>query len=146
MVQQIVHSAIVHSISTIWIERNQRCFHNKKKAMTTLFNSILTEVKLSYSMHLINGNSTMVDYTVSRLFNIPFKVKSVTPSQIIYWKPPSSGVVKFNCDGSSVGNHPCGSIGVVIRDSISSFLGALASNIGYASPLDAEFSAIMLVI
>jgi ribonuclease HI len=54
--------------------------------------------------------------------------------------------VKLNCDGSSVGAHPCGAVGIVIRDSNMVFLGALTSNIGYATPIEAEFCACMLAI
>ena len=146
MVHQILTSAISHTIWTIWIERNQRYFHDKRQAMSSLFNSILAEVKLSHSLNLVKGNSTMIDYKVAKLFNIPFKIKNMVPSRNISWKPPPTGVVKFNCDGSSVGPNPCGSIGVVIRDSNANFLGALASNVGYASPLESEFSAIMSAI
>ena len=62
------------------------------------------------------------------------------------WTPPSAGVVKINCDGSSFGHNPCGAIGFVIRDSSCNFLGALARNIGQASSLEAEFCAFMLAI
>jgi ribonuclease HI len=88
----------------------------------------------------------MIDYRVARLFNIPFKIKVTTPTQIVSWKPPTNGAIKLNCDGSSIGTHPCGSIGVVIRDSNANFLGAISSNIGHASPLEVEFSACMLAI
>lgn len=54
--------------------------------------------------------------------------------------------MKFNCDGSSIGSHPCGSLGIVLRDSHSNFLGAISSNIGHASSLEAEFSACMLAM
>lgn len=49
----------------------------------------------------------MMDYKVSRLFTIPLKIKRHTPIHDVAWAPPSSGVIKFNCDGSSVGTHPC---------------------------------------
>ena len=62
------------------------------------------------------------------------------------FRPPTSGAVKINCDGSSFGSHPCGAIGFVIRDSSCIFLGAMASNIGHASSMEAEFSVFMLAI
>jgi hypothetical protein len=55
-------------------------------------------------------------------------------------------VVKINCDGSSIGVSPCGAIGIVFRDSRAKFLGAIASNIGHASAIKAEFSACMMAI
>lgn len=45
-----------------------------------------------------------------------------------------------------MGGHPCGSIGVVIRNATSTFLGAISSNIGHATPLEAEFRACMAAI
>lgn len=146
LVQQILSSAIIHTLWVIWIERNQRYYHNKYQAVSTLFNIILAEVKLSYSLSLVKGDSAMIDYKVAAMFNIPFKVKRLRPIHETVWKPPSDGFIKFNCDGSSVGNHPSGSIGLVIRDSQSRFLGAISSNIGHATPLEAEFSACMLAM
>jgi hypothetical protein len=146
LVQKLMNSAIIHTLWAIWIERNPRYYSNKKQAMSTLFNTILAEVKVSYSLCLATGNSSMQDYKVARLFSIPFKVKRATPSQEIIWKPPDADTVKLNCDGSSFGNSPCGSIGVVIRDANSTILGAISSNIGHATPLEAEFCAVMVAI
>lgn len=88
----------------------------------------------------------MLDYKVAKLFNIPFKIQRFSPTREVVWCPPSSGRVKFNCDGSSVGGQPCGSIGIVIRDESYQFLGAISSNIGHATPLEAEFCVGMLAI
>jgi len=41
--------------------------------------------------------------------------------------------------------QPCGAVGIVIRNS-ATFIGAVSSNIGYASALEAEFSACMMAI
>ncbi|XP_024642202.1 uncharacterized protein [Medicago truncatula] len=64
----------------------------------------------------------------------------------VIWIPPIGGTVKLTCDGSSVGVHPCGAIGIVLRDSRFVFLGALSSNIGHATFIEAEFCAFMLAI
>lgn len=88
----------------------------------------------------------MQDYKISRLFNIPFKSRRVRQWQDIAWSPPSAGTVKFNCDGSAAGSIPCGAIGVVIRDSNVSFLGAISSNIGHATAIEAEFCACLIAI
>jgi hypothetical protein len=57
MVQQVLNSAIIHTIWAIWIERNLRYFHSKSNTLNTMFNSILSEVKLSYNLVLVKGNS-----------------------------------------------------------------------------------------
>jgi len=121
LVQQLLNSAIIHTIWTIWIERNQKCFHNKHQSMETLFNCILVEVKLGYKLILAKGNSDMQDYKICRLFNIPFRTKRVTARHDVHWHPPPKDIVKFNCDGSSIGAHPCGAIGIVIRSSTPSW-------------------------
>jgi len=146
LVQQVLTSAIIHTIWAIWIERNQRYFHDKARTVNSLFNGILAEVKLSHSLVLAKGNSNMLDYKVARLFNIPFQTKKVDIRQEVKWCPPPSNVIKINFDGSAIGSHPCGAVGIVLRDSNASFLGAIASNIGPASALEAEFSACMLAI
>jgi len=115
MVKYLMDSAIVHIIWSIWIERNNRCFSNKYCSIK-----------------------------VARLFGIALKTRRLTHIQEVSWTPRHSGCIKLNCDGSSFGSPPCGSIGVVLRNSSSVFLGAFAQNIGYATPLEAEFSACML--
>jgi len=146
LVHQTMNSVVVHTLWAIWIERNQWYFHSKQQPMSTLFNIVLAEVNLSYKLSLVKGESSMLDYKVAKLFNIPLKANRVIPSIDVVWSYPSEGFIKFNCDGSSVGSQPCGSVGVVIRDSLASFLGAISSNIGYATPLEAEFRACMLAI
>lgn len=146
MVKQLVTSAIVHTIWSLWLERNQRYFSNKQQSMSSLFNSILAEVKLSYNLVISKGASSMQDFKVSRLFGIPVKTRHFTTIQEVSWTPPPAGCIKFNYDGSSFGSPPCGAVGVVIRDSFSKFLGAFAQNVGHATPLDAEFSACMFAM
>lgn len=98
--------------------------------MVSLFNVVLAEVRLSFTLVISKGSSDMVDYNVSKLFNIPFQVKRISIAKEVSWTPPSDGIVKINCDGSSFGLIPCGAVGFVIRDSGSNFSGAVASNIG----------------
>lgn len=88
----------------------------------------------------------MSDLILSQLFCIPLKSKVMKTSHDISWSPPDLGCVKLNCDGSTFGTPSDGSIGFVLRDANSGFLGAMVQNIGYASSLDAEFSACMLAI
>jgi len=146
MVQHVLNSAVIHTISVIWFERNQRYFHDKHKTMTTLFNCVLAEVRMSYNLDFAKGNNSMHDYKISRLFNIPLKTARATVRQVVHWCPPPIGSVKLNCDGSAVGAHPCGAIGIIPRDSTSTFLGAISSNIGHATALEAEFSAFLRAI
>ena len=70
LVQQLLNSAIIHIIWAIWIERNHRNFHNKQQAITTLFNTMIAEVKLSFNLCLIKGDFAMQDYNVAKLFSI----------------------------------------------------------------------------
>ena len=82
-VQQILNAAIIHTIWAIWLERNQRCFHDKKQSMATIFNHILAEVKLSHNLCMVKCNSVMQEFKISRLFNIPFRSKRVSPIKLL---------------------------------------------------------------
>ena len=62
LVKHIINSAIVHTIWSIWIERNNRCFSNKQSNMSTIFNSILAEVKLSFKLVIGKGASAGSSY------------------------------------------------------------------------------------
>lgn len=146
MVQQVLNSVVLHTIWSIWLEGNEWYFNGVNRSMASFFNVILAEVKLSFNLAIVKGSSAMLDYKVAKLFNIPLQIKKVNISQNVSWKPPPDGVIKINCDGSSIGTHPCGSIGFVLRDSSSNFLDAMSSNIGNASPIKTELIAFMRAI
>jgi len=145
MVQHIMSSAIVHIIWRIWTERNARRFNNRQNCMNSLIHGIISEVALSFKLAIVKGGTSMNDFKLSQLFGIPFKSSRVDTLRDVHWLPPTTGCVKINCDGSSFGAHPCGSIGVVFR-SPTHFLGAFSQNIRYASATEAEFSACMYAI
>lgn len=56
------------------------------------------------------------------------------------------GCIKINVDDSSYGSPSIGTIGAVFRDWQAGFLGCFVQNIGHATPLEAEFSALMFAI
>nr|ABD28730.1 Ribonuclease H [Medicago truncatula] len=147
MVQHVMNSAIVHIMWSIWLECNNKYFDGVQKPMSTLFNTILAEVlRLSFMLDIVKGASSMQDFKLARLFSIPFKTNRVNPCREIIWVPPHGGCMKINCDGSVVGSPSCGSIGVIFRASQTMFCGAFAQNIGYATALEAEYSACMFAI
>lgn len=143
---QIMHSAIIHTIWCIWLERNNMYFNGKCSYISHLINIIISEVKLSFTLVLTTGPAAMSDLKISLLFGIPMKLKRVTPAREICWTPSEEGCIKINCDGSTFENPSNGSIGFVIRNYKAEFMGAMTQNIGYASPLEAEFGACMLAM
>lgn len=144
--QQVMNTDIIHTIWSIWLERNARYFNNQYKSMATLFHSIIAEVQLSFDMDIVKGSSAMTDYKISRLFGIPFKASRIVQVHQTSWVPPPIGTVKINCDGSSIDSPSAGSIGFVIRDHNAKFLGAFTQNVGHASALEAEFCACLRAI
>jgi len=95
---------------------------------------------------MVHGTSAMADFKISQLFGIPLKPNRVKIVVEVKWEPPSTGWIRINCDGSSIGSPSIGSIGFVIRDAQSNFLGAYAQNIGHATALGAEFSSCVMAI
>jgi len=85
----------------------------------------------------------MTDFKLFQLFGVPLKASRVDPVAQVKWISPRFGCVKINIDGSSVGNPPSGTIGIVSMTYQSTFIGAIAQNIGYATALEVEFSAFM---
>lgn len=56
--------------------------------MSSIFNSMLAEVKLSFRLSLVHGASAMQDHKIAQLFNIPLKIKRISQVQDIVWCPP----------------------------------------------------------
>lgn len=87
----------------------------------------------------------MSDFKLSQLFGIPITPKKAKVPPIVCWLPPKPGCIKINCDGSSFGSTS-GSIGFILRNSNTDFMGAVCQNICHATALEAEFCAFMLAI
>lgn len=146
LAKHVMNSAIVHIIWGIWLERNHRRFSNKQCHMSSIFNNILVEVKLSFDLVLTKGSSALQDFKVARLFGIPLKARRFVPLLDVTWIPPHLGCIKFNCDGSAFGSPSCGAIGVVLRAFPSIYISSFVQNIGYETSLEAEFCACLFAL
>jgi hypothetical protein len=136
-------SAIIHVIWSIWLERNNRYYNDRKKSVEFLIHTITSEVQLSFNLVLVKGFAAMADFKLTQMFGIPLKPRRVQIIAEVAWSPPPTGWIKFNVDGSSLGAPATGSIGIVIRNEYATFLGAYAQNIGHAYVSEAELSACM---
>ncbi|KAL7583035.1 hypothetical protein Lser_V15G42598 [Lactuca serriola] len=61
-----------------------------------------------------------------------------------YWRPPMSGWLKLNTDGSSLGNPGPSSYGGLIRDDCGAWVCGYAGNIGWDTILAAEIWGISM--
>lgn len=59
LVKQVTNDAIIHTIWSIWIDRNNRYFTDKQCSMSTLFNGILAEVHLSFELAIVKRSSAI---------------------------------------------------------------------------------------
>jgi len=146
MVQQVMLSAIIHIIWSLWLERNNRYFNDQRAPTGNIINRVISKVHLSFRLALVKGSSAMTDFRVVHLFNIPLRPSRAVPDREVSWTPPTSGCIKINVDGSAFGSPSSGTIGIVFRDWHNSFVGAFTHNIGYATALEAEFSAFMYAL
>jgi hypothetical protein len=55
--------------------------------MSSIFNNIIAEVKLSFDLVLAKGSSALQDFKVARLFGIPLKARRFVPMQDVTWTP-----------------------------------------------------------
>jgi ribonuclease HI len=146
LAQQLMTSAIVHVLWIIWIERNKRYFHGIHANIGTLINRVMSEVHLSFDLVLARGTSYMTDFCIAQLFHVPLRPPRTGVTTDIFWIHPKMGCIKINVDGSSYGSPSIGTIGAVLNIWQAGFLGCFVQNIGHATPLEAEFSALMFAI
>lgn len=146
LAQQLMTSAIVHVLWIIWIERNKRYFHGIHANIGTLINRVMSEVHLSFDLVLARGTSYMTDFCIAQLFHVPLRPSRTVVTTDIFWIHPKMGCIKINVDGSSYGSPSIGTIGAVLKIWEAGFLGCFVQNIGHATPLEAEFSALMFAI
>jgi hypothetical protein len=81
-VQQVMNDAvIIHTLWSIWLERNSICFTSKHTSMSTLFHGIIAEVRLSFKLYIVKDSSEMSDYKLFRLFGILLQARRVVHVQ-----------------------------------------------------------------
>lgn len=146
MLQEVMLSAVLHIVWCIWIERNNRYFHDKVNSIPSLIQHVIAEVRTSYSYSSGASNSSVTDFKIAQLFNLTVRVARPVVTFEVRWLPPKGHTIKVNVDGSAIGNPSVASIGVVFRDKAANFIGGFVHNIGNASSLMAELCAVMFVV
>ena len=105
---------------TIWTARNKTAFEGTEFNHSTIFkrfSSLAIELK----------------------FSLPQKVDKPPKEKILIgWKPPSSGFLKLNTDGSALGNPGLTSAGGLIRDSNGNWVRGFSRFIGTTNSFAAE--------
>lgn len=59
LVQHVMISAIIHAIWSIWLERNNKYYNDRKKSVEFLIHSITSEAQLSFNLVLVKGSAAM---------------------------------------------------------------------------------------
>ncbi|XVF88721.1 hypothetical protein PTKIN_Ptkin19aG0073400 [Pterospermum kingtungense] len=84
---------------------------------------------------------TLVDL-VNNPFNCLPPSKAATGRTMVCWEKPSPGSLKFNVDGSSLGNPALSGIGGLLRDHLNRVLISFSKSIGIADSNMAEVMAV----
>ncbi|KAK9284263.1 hypothetical protein L1049_023433 [Liquidambar formosana] len=118
---------IHNSISTKIIkDRNKEVISNLPFSIENTVNNIIF---LSQDLYTAFGHHHKVIASVTRL---------------VCWSKPSSGVIKLNTDGSSLGNPRPAGMGGLFRNEQGSWIMGYAFKMGHAHSLEAELCSIRM--
>ncbi|KAK1308703.1 hypothetical protein QJS10_CPA09g01037 [Acorus calamus] len=99
---------------SIWLERNDRLFRQKKCFKPLLVRHILSTTRATFVGQRYEDEITPMTTKMSDLFSFSVKEKQQLEKEVI-WEPPQDGWVKLNSDGSKTDDRYA--YGALIRDS-----------------------------
>ena len=140
--QDVVTSAIVHTVHAIWLARNSIRFSSDKVSTHATMSKISAMVALSGTYS--KGNCLSYDVMILNNFLIPSSHRRVKEIITVVWKPPTINWIKANTDGSVL--NSISSCGGIFRDYRGTFLGAFASKIGAWSVYEAEIMGLIIAM
>jgi ribonuclease HI len=139
-----VQASIINIISTIWYNRNQCRFNDKKTNWRKPVNSIISAVALSGNNTSKASTSSIRDFILLKKFNIKIRPPKAPIIKEVIWSPPIIDWIKCNTDGSS--NQSTSSCAGIFRNSDSIFITCFAENLGRGNAYFAKLSAVMRAI
>jgi hypothetical protein len=141
-VSDIYLTVVLHTLHTIWWARNSLRYSTGTPSLHS------AKVRI-HSMIAMTGNASKGKCLPSDLafldsFAVSPHCRTIKEIVMVLWKPPTAPWLKVNTDGSVVGGlAACGGL---FRDSLGTFRGAFACNIGCQSVFYAEVLAIIYAI
>jgi len=141
-IADIFLTAVIHTVHTIWLSRNNIQFSSKS---TTIHS---TKMRI-HSLVALSGNASVgkclpSDSHFLDCIAVAAHCRTVKEIISVLWKAPSSPWLKVNTDGSVIAGHAaCGGL---FWDSQGSFLGAFCCNISAASVYHSEVLAVILAM
>ena len=140
----VLQATVINILSTIWYNRNQSRFNDKKPYWRLAINNIISAVLLSGNNTTKASNSSIKDFVLLKKFNIKIKPPKPPIIKEVIWSPPIADWIKCNTDGSSSNNTS--SCGGIFRNHESKFLACFAERLDNGSAIFAELSAVMRAI
>ncbi|KAF9594714.1 hypothetical protein IFM89_034697 [Coptis chinensis] len=116
MRKQLWDSAIVGTIVTLWKHSNTIYHDNRHNDLSRCTSMIRREIRAAAV--LITGHSfnCIADLQILKTWNLNAILPSRAPRiQPCWWTPPRNGIVKINCDGSSLDNPGTAGLGTTYR-------------------------------
>lgn len=125
---------------SIWLDRNNLIFQNARFATENIWDMHISRIAWWIKAWQKDCSYSMTDFLLN------FSAISLRPifnsPRSAIWFPPPENVLKFNVDGSSLGNPGVSGVGGVLRNSSRQILGVFSEAAGVLWAYEAEVKAI----
>lgn len=140
--QDVLASAIVHTVYAIWLAINSIRFSSDKVSIHATMSKISSMV--TFSGFNSTSNCLPTDVIILQNFMIPPSQRRVKEILTVFWKPPTINWIKANTDDSVINSiSTCGGI---FQDFRGTYLGAFARKIGDGSVFQAEIMGVIIAM
>lgn len=142
----VIQSCLINLINTIWFNRNQARFKDKKIFWKSVVNEIIAKVALSGNNNNKAAAGDMLEFTILKACKVNVKPPRAPNIKEVLWSPPINSWIKVNTDGASTKNPCKASAGGIFRDSEGNCIGCFTQFLGSVNALHAELVAAMTAI
>ncbi|XP_058751480.1 uncharacterized protein LOC131624540 [Vicia villosa] len=142
----VVLSYVTSLFHQIWRARNLRRFEDTILHWKTRVLVILTNAKLVGNSTARNLNSSIVNFTLLKGFDITIHPRKPLRTLEILWTPPPMGWIKGNIDGIAQGSPSMAACGGIFRDGSACYITSSGAFIGTGNFVVAELMSAIIAI
>ncbi|KAF1862973.1 hypothetical protein Lal_00018817 [Lupinus albus] len=145
-VKNVVTTAIIHTINTVWFCKNSERFENKAISFLQAISRIKAATSLSGNSSKLMTNNSVSNFVILRQISVKQNFQRAPRIKEVIWLAPLYGWIKINSDGATQGAPGLADGGGIFRDYQGAYVGGFAVFFGISNSLFVELKAAIMAI